>query len=434
MPNLRVVRLLLTGGIIGFALGGAGAALGVPDQMYPKLKVFSTVLKYVKDNYADDIDEDAIVFGAVEGMMTALDPHSVFMPPDLYREMKNDTSGEFGGVGIEVTQRDRSITVVAPIPGTPAERAGIVAGDRIVRIDGESTKALTVLDALRRLRGKPGTEVRLTIDRGEGELEISIVRARIRIVPIESRLISPGFGYVRIKAFQKDTARSLTSHLDRLQREAGGRLGGIVLDLRNNPGGLLDQAVKVVDEFLDEGLIVSTKGRNPRHAEEYQARPGGLPDLPVVVIVNEGSASASEIVAGALQDHKRALILGTTTFGKGSVQTVVDLPDGSGLKLTIARYYTPSGRSIHGSGIQPDIEVHEDPTAQPGEAPPAPAAAKKPKGGEAPAGPGGDSPAPPAESAEGATTVAPPVDADDYQLQAAIDHLRSHLIFRSGGR
>lgn len=434
MSKTRTVRLLVTGGILGFALGGASAALGVPDPIYPKLKVFTTVLKYVKDNYADDIDEDAIIFGAVEGMMTALDPHSVFMPPDLYREMKNDTSGEFGGVGIEVTQRDRSITVIAPIPGTPAERAGIISGDRIVRIDDDSTKAMTVLDALRRLRGKPGTPVRLTLDRETGLLEVSIVRARIRIVPIESRLIPPGFGYVRLKAFQKDTARSLTSHLDRLQREAGGRLAGVVLDLRNNPGGLLDQAVKVADEFLDEGLIVSTKGRNPRHAEEYRARPGGLPDIPVVVLVNAGSASASEIVAGALQDHNRAVVIGATSFGKGSVQTVVDLPDGSGLKLTIARYYTPGGRSIHGSGIHPDIEVPDAAIDDAGgPAPEAPAAAAV---GDLPAAPSPDAPggAERGDPARAPSTVAPPVDPDDQQLQAAIDHLRSHLIFRSGGR
>jgi len=414
--------------VLGFTLGAAGVAVGVPDPLYPKLKVFSTVLKYVRDNYADDVDEDAIVFGAVEGMVSALDAHSVFMPPDLYREMKNDTSGEFGGVGIEVTHRDRSLTVVAPIPGTPAERAGIMAGDRIVTIDDESTKGMTVIDALRVLRGKPGTEVRLLIDRGESEFDVSIVRARIRIVPVESRLIPPGFAYVRIKAFQQDTGRSLTAHLDRLQREAGGRLSGIVVDLRNNPGGLLDQAIKVADEFLDEGLIVSTKGRNPRHAEAHHARPGGSPDVPVVVIVNHGSASASEIVAGALQDHQRALIVGSATFGKGSVQTVVDLPDGSGLKLTIARYYTPGGRSIHGVGIQPDIVVDEVGSALREASPAGREAADDPS-----AAPEGDRASPPnpkdSSTAQGAADETP-----DRQLDAAVDHLRSHLIFRSGGR
>jgi carboxyl-terminal processing protease len=239
----RTVRLLVTGGVLGFALGAAGVAVGVPNPLYPRLNVFTQVLKYVDENYADDVDADAIIYGAIEGMMGALDPHSVFMPPDLYREMKNDTSGEFAGVGIEVTERDHAITVVAPIPGTPAERAGLVSGDRISVIDGESTKGMTVLDVLRRLRGKPGTSVTLKILRGDADFEVSIVRARIRIVPIESRLIEQGFGYVRIKSFQKDTSRSLEGHLARLQREAGGRLAGIVLDLRNNPGGLLDQAI-----------------------------------------------------------------------------------------------------------------------------------------------------------------------------------------------
>ncbi len=247
-------------------------------------------------------------------------------------------------------------------------------------------------------------------------------------VTLMARLIPPGFAYVRIKAFQQDTGRSLTAHLERLQREAGGRLSGIVVDLRNNPGGLLDQAIKVADEFLDEGLIVSTKGRNPRHAEAHHARPGGSPDVPVVVIVNHGSASASEIVAGALQDHQRALIVGSTTFGKGSVQTIVDLPDGSGLKLTIARYYTPGGRSIHGVGIQPDIVVDELDSVLGNPSP----------GGEGPpdetSGPGGgepgSSPAPSDSPDLGVSNQDPP----DRQLEAAVDHLRSHLIFRSGGR
>jgi carboxyl-terminal processing protease len=265
----------------------------------------------------------------------------------------------------------------------------------------------------------------LAIDRGKSEFEVSIVRARIRIVPVESRLILPGFAYVRIKAFQQDTARSLTAHLERLQREAGGRLSGIVVDLRNNPGGLLDQAIKVADEFLDEGLIVSTKGRNPRHAEAHHARPGGSPDVPVVVIVNHGSASASEIVAGALQDHQRALIVGSTTFGKGSVQTVVDLPDGSGLKLTIARYYTPGGRSIHGVGIQPDIVVD---VLGSGLADPSPRAEGTPDetSGPVEADPGSPSDPPDLEASD--------EDTQDRQLEAAVDHLRSHLIFRSGGR
>jgi len=386
---------------LGLAVGLGRPARAVPEPPYPKLLVFTKALGYVEDNYVDEVDERAIVYAATEGVLASLDPHSVFMPPDIYAEMKKDSAGEFGGVGIEVTEREGAVTVVAPIPGTPAERAGIQPHDRIVRIDGESTKDMSVLDAARRMRGVPGTTVVLTLERDPADprLEVRIVRARIRIVPVESRLLGEGQGYVRIKSFQKDTARAVTSHLDRLEREAGAALTGLVLDLRNNPGGLLDQAVKVADEFLEEGGIVSTRGRSRQHSEGYEARPGGRSRVPLVVLVNEGSASASEIVAGALQDHRRALVVGSRTFGKGSVQTVVDLPDGAGLKLTVARYYTPLDRSIHGTGIQPDVEVAE-------------------------------APAP-----EGARAEGPPAEAAvDLALKAAVDHLRALGIFRGQAR
>ena len=386
---------------LGLAVGLGRPARAVPEPPYPKLQVFTQALTYVEENYVDEVDERGLVYAAAEGVLSSLDPHSVFMPPDIYAEMKKDSAGEFGGVGIEVTEREGAVTVVAPIPGTPAERAGIQPHDRIVRIDGESTKDMSVLDAARRMRGVPGTTVVLTLERDPADprLEVRIVRARIRIVPVESRLLGEGQGYVRIKSFQKDTARAVTSHLDRLEREAGAALTGLVLDLRNNPGGLLDQAVKVADEFLEEGGIVSTRGRSRQHSEGYEARPGGRSRVPLVVLVNEGSASASEIVAGALQDHRRALVVGSRTFGKGSVQTVVDLPDGAGLKLTVARYYTPLDRSIHGTGIQPDVEVAE-------------------------------APAP-----EGARAEGPPAEAAvDLALKAAVDHLRALGIFRGQAR
>jgi len=357
--------------------------------------VFSEALSYVEVNYVDEIDEKGVIYAATEGMLGSLDPHSVFMAPDVYTEMKKDTAGEFGGVGIEVTERDGAVTVVAPIPGTPAERARIQPRDRILRIDGETTQGMSVLDAARRLRGAPGTEVVLSIERvaDAPPFDVRIVRARIRIVPIESALLTEGYGHVRIKSFQKDTARALVSHLERLEREHGGALPGLIVDLRNNPGGLLDQAIKVADEFLDEGLIVSTRGRTRQHSEEHAARPGGRTRVPLVILVNQGSASASEIVAGALQDHRRGLVVGSKTFGKGSVQTVVDLPDGAGLKLTVARYYTPLHRSIHGTGIQPDIVVE----------------------------------APPDDSRAGEA-------ADDRPLKAALDHLRALMIFRGHAR
>ena len=412
---MRTARATAVGLVAGLLLGAAvgSIAQALPDEPYRKLNIFTRVLRYVEENYVDEVDERRIMYGAIDGMMASLDPHSVFMPPDVYAEMKKDTTGEFGGVGIEVTERDGVVTVVAPIPGTPAERAGIRSGDRIVNIDGESTKGLSILDAARRMRGPPGTEVTLTLERGRTDplLDVKIVRARIRIVPIESRLVPPAYGYLRIKSFQKDTSRSLVSHLTRLDREAGGSLRGLVLDLRNNPGGLLEQAVKVTDEFIEEGLIVSTKGRNRRHADEYAAHPGGRPRVPLVVLVNQGSASASEIVAGALQDHRRALIVGTPTFGKGSVQTVVDLPDGSGLKVTIARYYTPLHRSIHGSGIQPDIVVPSE---------------------EPEVGDGEDG----TDEADAAGEDAPLTtdDESDRQLKTAVDHLRALMIFRGPGR
>ena len=376
---------------LGLGLGAARLALAIPDSPYRKLTLFTRVLHYIEENYVEPVKEDAIIYGAVNGMLATLDPHSVFMPPDIYSEMKHDSSGQFGGLGIEITGQDGMIIVVAPIAGTPASKAGIRAGDRILRIDGASTKGMSVLEAARAMRGKPGERVDLEVERSglDHHLDIKVIRARIRLVPVDSRLLDEKVAYLRIKAFQKDTARSMATHLDRLEHEAGGLLHGLVIDLRNNPGGLLDQAVKVVDELIDTGEVVSTRGRNRRHEETYFAHEGGRTRVPTVVLINGGSASASEIVAGALQDHGRGVIVGTQSFGKGSVQTVVDLPDGSGLKLTIARYYTPNRRSIHGTGITPDILVETSPAL------------------EAEAG-----------------------DADDAQLKSALDHLRALRIFR----
>ena len=345
-----------------------GSAQALPSAPYRKLDIFTRVLSYVEENYVDPITEDDIIYGAIDGMMESLDPHSVFLHPKIYAEMKHDNQGEFGGIGVEITSRKDAVTVVAPIPGTPAERAGIIAGDIILAIDGESTADLSVLEVARQMRGKPGSSIKLTLTRRGKELPaIDVVRARIRIIPVESTLLDEGVAHVRIKAFQKDTVRTLMRELERLEKEAAGPLAGLVIDLRNNPGGLLDQAIAVADVFLDDGVIVSTRGRNRRHAETYNAEAGGRTTVPLVVLVNQGSASASEIVAGALQDHQRAVIIGQQTFGKGSVQTIVDLYDGSGMKLTIARYFTPKGRSIHGSGIRPDIivEAEKDPPTGP---------------------------------------------------------------------
>jgi carboxyl-terminal processing protease len=301
-------------------------------------------------------------------MLDTLDPHTVFMPPELFKEMKIDTSGEFGGLGLDVVKRGDALVVVSPLDDTPAARAGIQPGDEILAIDGESTVGMDVARASARMRGPAGQRVTLTLMRAgfQQPQDIVLLRDHVRIVSVQGALYG-GIGWVRLKNFQERTDASLKRELDRLRTENGGReLSGLVLDLRNNPGGLLDQAVAVSDRFLPGRLtIVSTRGRAGRSLTEEKSKdPGTEPDYPMVVLVNAGSASASEVVAGALQDHGRATVLGTQTFGKGSVQTVIELEDGSGLKLTIARYYTPKGRSIQERGIEPDFEVPIEGTAR----------------------------------------------------------------------
>jgi len=369
-PVGRIVRqtamaLLVLGPTagLGYLLGSsslqeAAAAGGTP---YRKLQVFSRVLAYVERNYVSQPDEEKLIYGAIQGMIGTLDPHSLFMPPDVYREMKSTVVGEYGGVGLELGIRDGAVTVIAPVDGTPAQRAGFQSGDVLVEIDGQSTEGLALFDAAMRIRGAPGTTVRFLVRRRglADPLTIEVQREQLIIIPVEGRVLAGTYIYLKIKNFQKNTFAMLAEQLERLEAAAGGagKASGLILDLRNNPGGLLEQAIKVSDEFLDEGLIVSTEGRAKRDVEKHFAQRGGRLALPMVVLVNGGSASASEIVAGALQDHGRAVVLGTRTFGKGSVQTVIDLEDGSGLKLTVARYYTPAHRSIQEQGIEPDILV-----------------------------------------------------------------------------
>ncbi len=328
---------------------------------YEQLEQFARVLSHVENNYVEPVDGRKLMQGAIKGMLETLDPHTVFMPPELFKEMKIDTSGEFGGLGIEVARKGDRVVVVAAIEDTPASRAGIKAGDEIVRIDGWNTQGVDLGEVLRRMRGPAGQRVLLTIMR-EGfnaPRELAIIRDHIRIISVEGALYG-GIAHVKVKNFQERTDQYLRKELERLRKLHGQELRGVVLDLRNNPGGLLDQAVGVSDVFLPGGLtVVSTRGRNSTPTEERSRDRDTEPEYPVVVLVNGGSASASEIVAGALQDHGRAVIMGTQTFGKGSVQTVIELEDGSGLKLTIARYYTPSGRSIQEKGITPDYLVPE---------------------------------------------------------------------------
>ncbi len=333
--------------VLGAALTlGLGALAGPTkkiDHKFEKLDVFARVLSYVENNYVEDIDERKLVYGAVKGMMKTLDPHSDFMTPEEFADMRADTDGEFGGIGIEINDDGGVIVVVEPIAGAPAARAGILAGDRIVAIDGARTKGRAGSDTSARLRGR-----------------FALTRELIHVQAVEAHVLEPGIGYVRIKQFQERTDEELLAALIRIKSESGGSLNGLVLDLRGNPGGLLDQAIKVADMFLSSGVIVSTVGRGGKKLEEEVARePGTWDSFPMVCLVNGGSASASEIVAGALQDHGRALLIGTQTFGKGSVQSVYELADGSGLKLTVARYYTPSGRSIQEKGITPDVVVEQ---------------------------------------------------------------------------
>jgi len=342
------------------ALLQVASALPSGYSPYKKLNIFARVLTYVENNYVEYVDESKLMYGAIKGMMDSLDPHSTFMPPDQYRQMKVETQGEFGGVGIEVEIRRGWITVVSPLEGTPAQRAGIKPGDVIESIDGKSTRNMRLHEAVRAMRGPRGSRVKVKLRR-EGKKErmvIEIVRDVIKIVSVSSKILEPGIGYVRLKRFQERTDQQLKEALQLLQKKQP--LRGLILDMRNNPGGLLDQAVRVADLFLERGLIVRTMGKRGRMTEEEKAHPmGTLKGFPMICLVNEGSASAAEIVAGALQDHRRAVVLGRRTFGKGSVQTIIDLEDGSGLKLTIARYYTPSGRSIQEMGIEPDILVPE---------------------------------------------------------------------------
>ncbi|HYS10295.1 MAG TPA: S41 family peptidase [Myxococcales bacterium] len=344
----------------GFLAVRVAQAAKDPAGPYRKLDVFSHVLSLIENNYVEPVDETRLLYGAVDGMVRTLDPHSTFMDPRSYAALKQETEGEYGGVGLELAIRGDEVVVVAPIDDTPASRAGFQPGDRLIEIDGKAVLGWRESEAVRALMGPPGTKVTVKALRmvWAEPRTFTLMRDVIRIVSVEEKLFDRKLAYVKIKSFQDRTDVYLRKALDSLRADAGGDLTGVVLDLRHNPGGLLDQAVKVADRFLDGGVIVTTKGRGAKHVEVEKAHPKGTePRYPMVVLVDGGTASASEIVAGALQDQGRAVVIGTRTFGKGSVQTVIELEDGSGLKLTVARYYTPSGRSIQERGIMPDVWV-----------------------------------------------------------------------------
>ena len=329
------------------------------EETYKSLKTFSDVLEIIEEGYVDEVDTKKLIEKAIEGMVHSLDPHSALLPPEAFEDLKIDTKGKFGGVGIVISMPKGILTVISPIENTPAYKAGVKSGDIIIKVDGVSTKDMMIWEAVKKMRGTKGTEVLITIVRQgvPDPIDFKIVRDIIPIESVKYIELKPGYGYIRITNFQNNTASDLKKALKEIS-SSGSSLKGLILDLRDNPGGLLDQAVSVSDQFLDEGIIVSIKGRHKKHTKVYSARPDDTPqDYPITVLISGGSASASEIVAGALQDHKRAIIIGTTSFGKGSVQSVETLRDGYGLKYTIARYYTPSGRSIQAKGIEPDIVI-----------------------------------------------------------------------------
>ncbi len=327
-----------------------------------ELRTFSDVFGRIKNDYVEDVEDKALLENAIRGMLSGLDPHSAYLDQEQFKELQVGTSGEFGGLGIEVGMEDGFVKVIAPIDDTPAQRAGVQAGDLIIRLDDTPVKGLSLNDAVKIMRGKPGTTLRLTIVREgvEQPLKIDIKRDVIKVKSVKQRMLAEGFGYVRISQFQSKTAENMVDAVNELRKEAGGSLKGLVLDLRNNPGGVLNGAVAVSDAFLKKGLIVYTEGRVSDSKLRFNATPDDiLHDAPLVVLVNQGSASASEIVSGALQDHRRAIIVGNQTFGKGSVQTILPLSNGTAVKLTTARYFTPSGRSIQAEGIKPDIELDQ---------------------------------------------------------------------------
>jgi carboxyl-terminal processing protease len=367
MRRAFVISSLLV--VLTLSLGGTVASKGTDTgATYEQLRLFTEVLSIVQNQYVDETAPKDLIYSAIKGTLRGLDPHSSFLDPESYREMQVETSGSFGGLGIEITLRDDILTVVSPIDATPAHRAGLLAGDRIVKIDGLSTKDMQLSDAVKKMRGKPGTKVTISIVR-EGWAEpkdFEIQREQIRVHSVRTQDLGGGIEYIKLRQFQEQTAHDLDQALEKFDK---GGMKALVLDLRNNPGGLLTSAVEVTEKFIEDGkLVVYTEGRVRNQNMRFSAHAKkAFSTLPMVVLVNQGSASASEIVAGALQDYGRAIVVGVQTFGKGSVQTIIPLSDGSGLRLTTAKYFTPKGRSIHGKGITPDIvvEIPKDPSGKP---------------------------------------------------------------------
>lgn len=357
---IAVISIMLGSGAAFAAKDAKKAAAENDADTYEMLNLFGEVLERAKMSYVEEVSDKKLIEAAINGMLVALDPHSSFLDDQSFKYMNEQTKGKFGGLGIEVTMAEGLVMVVSPIDDTPAYKAGIKPGDFITHINGEQVIGMSLNDAVDKMRGKVGTKVKLTIRRiNQKPFDVKITREEIKIRSVKSELKSGDVAYIRITSFTEDTDKTVEKALAKARKESKNKLKGVVLDVRNNPGGLLDQAVNVSDLFLDKGEIVSTRSRNPEDTVKYTAKAGDIAEgLPIVVLINDGSASASEIVAGALQDHKRAIILGEKSFGKGSVQTVIPLGDHGAMRLTTARYYTPSGRSIQAKGIEPDVEVH----------------------------------------------------------------------------
>ena len=353
-----VIIALLLSGQIAYAEPAPEPEVG--ELPVDQIRTFAEVFAKIKKDYVEDVEDGVLLENAIKGMLEGLDPHSSYLDEDAYMDLQEGTSGEFGGLGIEVSMEDGFIKVISPIDDTPAQKAGLQSGDLVIRLDETPVKGLSLNDAVARMRGEPGTDITLTIIR-EGEekpLKITITRDVIKVKSVRTQTLKPGFGYLRISHFQSRTAEDARAGVQQLKQDNNGNLNGLILDLRNNPGGILSAAVSISDLFLDKGLIVYTEGRIDDSRLKFNAKPADILDnAPIVVLVNAGSASASEIVAGALQDHKRGIIMGQKTFGKGSVQTVLPISNAAALKLTTARYFTPSGRSIQVSGIEPDVVI-----------------------------------------------------------------------------
>ena len=438
------------------------AAGGDKSELYQQLNLFGDVLERIRRDYVEPVEEKQLIENAINGMLTALDPHSSYMNPKSYKDMQVQTKGEFGGLGIEVTMENGVIKVVSPIDDTPASKAGILPGDLIFALDGEPVQGLTLQEAVERMRGKVGTPIKVSIRRGTKDpFDVSLTRETIKVKPVKFRLEGGDIGYIRVTSFTEQTTPGVLDAVEKLKKEAGNKLKGYIIDLRNNPGGLLDQAIAMSDAFLDKGEIVSVKARKNDEVQRWNAKPGDVANgLPIVVLMNGGSASASEIVAGALQDHRRAIVLGTRSFGKGSVQTIMQVTGGGAIRLTTALYFTPSGRSIQKEGIKPDIEVEpakieniqqrsnfreenlRRSITNPNDKPAAPPAQSKPADGKPEAGkPGGKTddkaagqtapPATPQATPSGDPDEPPKEQAADYQLLRAADLIRGISLYSS---